>query len=273
MIYNPPVGGGSSDPYVTGNPATSTPGSIPPGAAIEQPQREIMSLILAAGVTPSATDMTQLAQAIQTGSLNIAHAGGSSDAITGSFSRVISTLALGMGMLLVRATAANTTTAPTFTPGSVSPLPIVKGNNQALAVGDIPAAGFWMQLQFDSTNNNWVLLNPANGVRSPKDARAWVTFDGTAGGGILAEYNVASFTRNAMGLYTFGFAAGVFADVDYAAVTSNTSQYGGTSGDYYSVSGPGGAPALKTTTQCQMVFGSGSTAVDVKQGTVAFFGN
>ena len=64
MLYNPPMGGGSSDPYVTGNPATSTPGSIPPGAAIEQPQREIVNVITAASLTPSATDMTQLLQAI-----------------------------------------------------------------------------------------------------------------------------------------------------------------------------------------------------------------
>lgn len=65
MIYNPPVGGGASDPYVTGNPSTGTPGSIPPGAAIEDPQREIISVITAAGLTPSAVDMTQLLQAIQ----------------------------------------------------------------------------------------------------------------------------------------------------------------------------------------------------------------
>ncbi len=65
MIYNPPMGGGASDPYVTGNPATATPGSIPPGAAIEQPQREIVNVIMAAGLTPSAANVGQLLQAIQ----------------------------------------------------------------------------------------------------------------------------------------------------------------------------------------------------------------
>ena len=65
MIYNQPVGGSSNDPYVTGNPATGTPGSIPSGAAIEQPQREIVHAIITAGLSPSATDLTQLAQAIE----------------------------------------------------------------------------------------------------------------------------------------------------------------------------------------------------------------
>jgi hypothetical protein len=164
MQYNQPVGTIAGSAYVTGNPATSTPGSIPPGAAIEQPQREIVNLIVAAGLTPSAADMTQLQQALQYGRLNIATVGGTSDAITGTFSLAISTLAYGMGTLFVRATAANTTTTPTFTPGTVAPLPIVKGNNQPLSLGDISGAGFWMQLQFDSVNSNWVLLNPAKGV-------------------------------------------------------------------------------------------------------------
>ena len=43
-------------------------------------------------------------------------------------------------------------------------LTIVKGTNQALSLGDISGAGFWMILQYDATNNNWVLLNPATGL-------------------------------------------------------------------------------------------------------------
>jgi len=64
MIYNQPVGGTSNDPYVTGVPGV-TPGSIPPAAAIEHPQREILAVIEGAGLTPSAADLTQLRQAIQ----------------------------------------------------------------------------------------------------------------------------------------------------------------------------------------------------------------
>jgi len=78
MIYNPPVGGGSSDPYVTGDPATDTPGSIPPGASIEHPQREIVNVILAAGLTPSGANLAQLLAALNAGwnlSKNLAASG------------------------------------------------------------------------------------------------------------------------------------------------------------------------------------------------------
>ena len=64
MLYQPPVGGAANDPYVTGVPGV-TPGSIPPGAAIEDPQREIINVIVAKGLTPNAADRTQLYQAIQ----------------------------------------------------------------------------------------------------------------------------------------------------------------------------------------------------------------
>ena len=66
MQYNAPVGAGSNDPYVTGVPGV-TPGSIPPGPSIEYPQREIVSVISAAGITPSNGDLTQLLQALVAG--------------------------------------------------------------------------------------------------------------------------------------------------------------------------------------------------------------
>src|ERR1035437_4314211 len=65
MKYIPPYG--SSDPnapYVNGNPATGTKGSTAPAGMMEYPQREVINAILAANLTPSNDDMTQLAQAI-----------------------------------------------------------------------------------------------------------------------------------------------------------------------------------------------------------------
>lgn len=64
MKYQQPVGGAANDPYVTGVPGV-TPGSIPPGAAIEAPQREILAVIEGEGLTPDAGDLTQLHQAIR----------------------------------------------------------------------------------------------------------------------------------------------------------------------------------------------------------------
>ena len=97
-----------------------------------------------------------------------AAAAGSSDILTAAFTPAITstTLASGNVQLWVRATLANTTATPTFTPNSgvVTAYTIVKGNNLPLVAGDIAGAGHWMVLTWDSTLTKWVLLNPATGV-------------------------------------------------------------------------------------------------------------
>ena len=50
--------------YVNANPATGVKGSTVPGEALEHPQREILNVIEAAGLTPNGADLTQLLQAI-----------------------------------------------------------------------------------------------------------------------------------------------------------------------------------------------------------------
>ena len=67
MKYVPPLG--ATDPnasYQDGNPEAGILGSIVPAAAIERPQREILNVLTAAGLTPSDTDLTQLLAAIRT---------------------------------------------------------------------------------------------------------------------------------------------------------------------------------------------------------------
>jgi hypothetical protein len=59
---------GVTDPnasFVNGNPATGQQGSIIPAAAVEAPQREIVNVITAAGLTPSPSNNTQLLAALQ----------------------------------------------------------------------------------------------------------------------------------------------------------------------------------------------------------------
>ncbi|UCV02306.1 hypothetical protein [Dechloromonas denitrificans] len=96
-----------------------------------------------------------------------ASAAGTADAITAAYTPVIAALANGM-TLHFRATAANATTTPTFTPASpgIAPKTIVKGNNLPLTVADIAGAGFWATVRYDLTLDKWVLINPANGVNS-----------------------------------------------------------------------------------------------------------
>jgi hypothetical protein len=70
MLYNQPYGVSDTNaPYINGNPSTGTMGSIPPAASIEYPQREIVNLITDAEMTPTNSDLHQLAKAIQSGAL------------------------------------------------------------------------------------------------------------------------------------------------------------------------------------------------------------
>jgi hypothetical protein len=102
---------------------------------------------------------------LQGNACNISAAGGTADAITGSYTPGISALTNGM-TLYVRAGSANATTTPTFTPasGTISAKTIVKGAGSALAAGDIAGGGHWIELQYDATLDKWVLLNPATGI-------------------------------------------------------------------------------------------------------------
>lgn len=49
--------------YVNGNPATGSPGSIPPMESVDHPQRELEELITSAALAPSATVLYQVAEA------------------------------------------------------------------------------------------------------------------------------------------------------------------------------------------------------------------
>lgn len=65
MKYHAPFGQPDPDaPFINGNPGAGIEGSIPPAAAIEHPQREIVAAIVGAGLTPDDGDLTQLWQAI-----------------------------------------------------------------------------------------------------------------------------------------------------------------------------------------------------------------
>lgn len=96
-------------------------------------------------------------------SLYIAVGEGTSDAITATFDPAITELTNGL-VVFVRALASNATTTPTFNPDGLGAATITKGTYQPLAVGDIAGNGYWMILQYDSTQVKWVLQNPATGV-------------------------------------------------------------------------------------------------------------
>lgn len=130
-------------------------------------QEELANIVEQAGFALNANDNTQVAKAIQSGKLNSCSAGGTADALTGSLSLAVTALSGGM-LFSVRASMANTTATPTFTPnvGTIAAKQIVKGAGSALVAGDIAGSGHWLELQYDSTLDKWVLLNPATGLSS-----------------------------------------------------------------------------------------------------------
>jgi len=110
---------------------------------------------------------------IQKDSLCTATAGGTSDALTATIASGLTTLTDKM-RVRVKASAANGTTGPTFdlTLGSTSTSAktIKKGNAQALVIGDIAGAGHMLELVYTSSDDCWLLQNPAYPVGASTSA-------------------------------------------------------------------------------------------------------
>jgi hypothetical protein len=95
----------------------------------------------------------------------IATGAGTANAITGAFNTPVVALVNGMP-LRVRGLLANTITNPTFQADTTAAKTIVKGNNLPLTFGDISGPGHWLELEYDSTLDVYVLQNPATGIAS-----------------------------------------------------------------------------------------------------------
>lgn len=116
------------------------------------------------------------------GTFPIATAGGTVDAITADYSPNV-TLS-NLTTVAFVASGANTVTNPTFAPDGLTARTITKNGGQALAIGDIPAAGFVAILEYNSANTRWELANPAT-KETP-----WIVATGTADA-ITATYSPA----------------------------------------------------------------------------------
>lgn len=113
---------------------------------------------------------------IQSGKQVVATTGGTADAITLAFTPTMT--ALTSGPVWWRASSANATTSPTLKRDGLTAKVIRKGNNQPLAVGDVPGAGAMMCSIYDVVNDVEVLLNPASGVSSMAQAGVRGAFSG-----------------------------------------------------------------------------------------------
>jgi len=91
-----------------------------------------------------------------------AQAGGTVDAITATFEPATTSAEIQDGTLwIIEAAGANTSTTPTFNPDATGALTIKKNGGQALAAGDIRAAGHKLLLCYDSSGGHVELLNPS----------------------------------------------------------------------------------------------------------------
>jgi hypothetical protein len=151
------------------------------------------------GNAASRTDYASFAQ-VQDGNSAWVAAGGTADAITANYSIPITTLIDGQ-MCFVRASAANATTTPTFSPSSLTARTIVKEGGAALVAGDIAGAGAELILRYNLANTRWELLNPK--APTPPAAGAPYTAPTTTVGASIA---LAEGTTN--GTNTASFKAG-----------------------------------------------------------------
>lgn len=89
----------------------------------------------------------------------VAAAAGTVDVITATYSPAPTALRDKM-LLWFRATGANTSTTPTFSPNGLTARTIVKQGGQPLVAGDIPEANAIMEVVYDLANTRWELVNP-----------------------------------------------------------------------------------------------------------------
>lgn len=124
------------------------------------------------GNAAARTDYAAFGQ-VQDGKTNWVDGGGTADAITAGYTVPLTTLVDGQ-LCFVRATAANATTTPTFSPSGLTARTIVKRGGTALLVGDIVGDGHELILRYDLTNTRWELLNPRDSILAANN-----TFTGT----------------------------------------------------------------------------------------------
>lgn len=274
---------------VSGNPATGTPATKPGVWWYHMVIEELLAVITAAGVTPDGATLSQLATAIQSGKLTSAICGGTVNALTADYPVPVKTLKDQM-VLAVRVPGPNTQAAVTFTPSTsatnpIAAAPVVKGANQALAVGDLCGDHL---LLWNAAYGKWVLLNPATGSKALKIIRQVITTSGTytpSAGLVFVDVEVQAPGGGAGGVATTSagaggggagaYARGLFSasvigasqvvTIGASGVGGNSSGTSGTAGGTTSfgalISCPGGNPGLGATSTNQSKLGGAVTTV------------
>lgn len=155
MKYIAPYGVADPNaPYINGNPATGTNGSIPPAAAFEHPLRELAALIANAGFTPTDTDLAQVTRAVRQGInfLTATAIGGNPNTLQASFTGGPPPIATYQpGLRLNVAIPANNTGPTTLAIDGLTQHTIKRANGADLAADDL-RGGMVASLIYDGTN-------------------------------------------------------------------------------------------------------------------------
>jgi hypothetical protein len=141
-------------PYINGNPSTGTMGSIPPAASIENPQREIVNLIAACGLTPDDADLLQLARAVQSGEVAYGVDTGSATAYAVALNPPLLAYTEGLALWVL---PANANSGPaTFNVNGLGARNIVRRGGAPLSAGDMPQ-GYKSLLTYNALHSNFEL--------------------------------------------------------------------------------------------------------------------
>jgi hypothetical protein len=180
MRYHAPFG--SSDPnapYVDRDTPGAVRGSVPPAAAIEHSQREIVALIEKSGMATSEADLAQVAKAVRSQRLNyVPVAGGTANALVVALDPPLTGRVPGMPL---RVRIANSNTGAANLDAGYGALPIVTYRGLAIARGDLPAGA---DMEVIDVGGAWMLSGIAYSEfrrRLTADATFYIRSDGSDG--------------------------------------------------------------------------------------------
>lgn len=166
MKYEAPYGVTDQNAsYVNGNPAAGIKGSIPPAAAMEYPQREIVSLISNSDFVPSDNDLSQLLKSVRRQHVNFAVDQGAVNSLVVNLTPALDVYHAGFPLRVL--VAVTNTGAGVINVNALGTRAIKRGDGSDLHAGDLVAG---MICTLVDTGSVFQLQNPMMGVASTSNS-------------------------------------------------------------------------------------------------------